>query len=116
MIAQETRPAQGPAHVRAELVYDFEVLDLGNDVRILAQVVDSDPGEVKIGAPVMLVALIVGLGISLFQALTQIQEMTLAFVPKILIIFVSVLVLLPFMLASLDSFMEQIVDKIVSLG
>ena len=53
---------------------------------------------------------------SLFQALTQIQEMTLAFVPKIIVIFVSVLVLLPFMLASLNGFMEQIVDKIVALG
>ena len=70
----------------------------------------------KIGAPVMFVALVVGLGVSLFQALTQIQEMTLAFVPKILVIFVSVLLLLPFMLASLNGFMEQIVDKIVSLG
>lgn len=69
----------------------------------------------KVGAPVMLVALIVGLGVSLFQALTQIQEMTLAFVPKIVVIFVAVLVLLPFMMATLDGFMEQIVDKIVAL-
>lgn len=64
----------------------------------------------------MIVALIIGLGVSLFQALTQIQEMTLAFVPKIIVIFVSVLVLIPFMLASLSAFMEQIVDKIVALG
>ena len=64
----------------------------------------------------MLIGLSVGLVISLFQALTQIQEMTLAFVPKIIVIFVSVLALIPFMLASLSTFMEQIVDKIVALG
>ncbi|MBK18605.1 MAG: flagellar biosynthetic protein FliQ [Rhodospirillaceae bacterium] len=70
----------------------------------------------KIGAPVMLIALIVGLGISLFQALTQIQEMTLAFVPKILVIFVSLLVFLPFMLTSLTTFTKGLFDRIVSLG
>ena len=43
----------------------------------------------KLGAPVMLIGLSVGLTISLVQALTQIQEMTLAFIPKILVIFLS---------------------------
>ena len=41
---------------------------------------------IKLASPLMLVALVVGLVVSLFQALTQIQEMTLAFVPKILVI------------------------------
>jgi len=70
----------------------------------------------QVAGPVMLVALAVGLVISLFQALTQIQEMTLAFVPKILVIFVSVLLLLPFMLSTLYAFMERIADRIVTLG
>ena len=70
----------------------------------------------KVGAPVMLVALLVGLAVSLFQALTQIQEMTLAFVPKIIVIFVTVVMLMPFMLATLQGFMDQIVDKIVAIG
>lgn len=70
----------------------------------------------KIGAPVMLIALIVGLGISLFQALTQIQEMTLAFVPKILVIFVSLLLFLPFMLTSLTTFTKGLFDRIIALG
>jgi len=65
--------------------------------------------------PVMGVALVVGLVISLFQALTQIQEMTLAFVPKILVIFVSLIFLLPFMLATLSGFVETVlVDHIVA--
>ncbi len=70
----------------------------------------------KIGVPVMMIALIVGLAVSLLQALTQIQEMTLAFVPKIIVIFVSVLAFLPFMLATLTTFTHQMADKIISLG
>ncbi len=70
----------------------------------------------QIGAPIMLIALAVGLTVSLFQALTQIQEMTLAFVPKILVIFVSVLLLLPSMLASLTAFTERLAERIVTLG
>ena len=70
----------------------------------------------KIGAPVMVIALLVGLAISLLQALTQIQEMTLAFVPKILTIFVSLLVLLPFMMSSLMGFTLTLFDRIIGLG
>ncbi|MBT5373081.1 MAG: flagellar biosynthesis protein FliQ [Rhodospirillaceae bacterium] len=70
----------------------------------------------KIAAPIMLIALIVGLIVSLFQALTQIQEMTLAFVPKILVIFLSVLVFLPYMLATLTLMTEQLYSRIVTLS
>ena len=70
----------------------------------------------KVGAPIMLIALIVGLIVALFQALTQIQEMTLAFVPKILVIFISLIFFIPFMLASLTTFTERLVDRIVALG
>ena len=49
-------------------------------------------------APIMLVGLVVGLIISLFQALTSIQEMTLTFVPKILLVFMSLVIFLPFMM------------------
>ena len=47
----------------------------------------------KVGAPIMLISLAVGLLISLFQALTQIQEATLTFVPKVVIVFISLLLL-----------------------
>ena len=66
--------------------------------------------------PVMAIALGVGLTISLFQALTQLQEMTLVFVPKIVVVFASVVVLLPFMLATLSGFMEKLADRIIGLG
>ena len=70
----------------------------------------------KIGVPVMLIALIVGLAGSLLQALTQIQEMTLAFVPKIIVIFASLLLFLPFMMSTLTGFTHHVMDKVVSLG
>ena len=67
----------------------------------------------KIGAPVMLIALVVGLAVSLFQALTQIQEMTLSFIPKMIAIFLSLLLLMPFMLSQLTTFTNDIAQRIV---
>ena len=71
---------------------------------------------IKVSAPVMLVALFVGLIIALFQALTQIQEMTLTFVPKIIAIFISLFLFLPFMGQTLGDFMALIAERIISLG
>ena len=69
-----------------------------------------------VAAPLLIVSLITGVLVSLFQALTQIQEATLSFVPKILVMFVSLLLLLPFMIASLSTFTERLADRIASLG
>ena len=52
---------------------------------------------IKVVSPVLLVALFIGLIIGIFQALTQIQEMTLAFVPKIIGVFVTLILLFPFL-------------------
>lgn len=65
-------------------------------------------------APVMLIGLAVGLVIALFQALTQIQEMTLVFVPKIIAIFIALLIFLPMMGAVMATFMDGVADRIVS--
>ena len=70
----------------------------------------------KISLPIMLVALVVGLLISLFQALTQIQEMTLSFVPKIIAIFISVIIFLPYIFETLSTFVDQLKDKIIGLS
>ncbi len=67
-----------------------------------------------VSAPVMLVGLVVGLAISLVQALTQIQEMTISFVPKILAIFIALLVALPFMAEKLHGQMLRIASHIVT--
>lgn len=66
--------------------------------------------------PIMAVALGIGLIIALFQALTQLQEMTLVFVPKIIIVFVALIVMVPFMLATLMDFMEKLADRMIGLG
>ena len=87
-----------------------------NTLQVIEIARDAIMVLLKIGAPVMLVALLTGLVISLVQALTQIQEMTLAFVPKILVIFLSILVLLPFMMTTLTSFSLTLFDRIVALN
>lgn len=68
---------------------------------------------VLVASPLMLVGLFVGVAISLLQALTQIQEMTLVFVPKILAIFLSMLVALPFMSDALQGHMTRLAARIV---
>ena len=64
--------------------------------------------------PVMLTALVVGLAIGLLQALTQIQEMTLVFVPKIIAIFIVLLISLPFAGAAMNGFMTDIASRIAA--
>jgi len=66
-------------------------------------------------APVMAIGLGVGLIIALFQALTQIQEMTLVFVPKILTVFLSLLLFMPFMINQMMGLMDRMAQRIVSL-
>lgn len=69
-----------------------------------------------VSMPMMLVGLGVGVVIALFQALTQIQEMTLVFVPKIVAIFVTMLLILPFMGATMAGYMNRVVDMIIVGG
>ena len=77
-----------PGGSKGEQMSGPEVLDVARDAIVTLLLVS---------APLMLVGLIVGVAISLFQALTQIQETTLVFVPKILAIFLTLLIALPFM-------------------
>ena len=82
-----------------------EVLDVARDAIVTL---------VLVASPLMLVGLVVGVVISLFQALTQIQEMTLVFVPKILAIFVAMLIALPFMADVLQGHMARIAARIAA--
>ena len=68
-----------------------------------------------VSGPVMAVGLVVGLLVSLFQALTQLQEASLVFVPKILAIFVALLIFGPFMLTTLVTFTHTMADRIVAV-
>ena len=84
-----------------------EVLDVARDAILTLVIVSS---------PLMLIGLIVGVIISLFQALTQIQEMTLAFVPKIVVIFAVFLLALPFMVSTLVGFTHELAGRIAGVG
>jgi flagellar biosynthesis protein FliQ len=68
----------------------------------------------EIITPAMLTALVVGLAIGLLQALTQIQEMTLVFVPKIVAIFVVLLISLPFCGAAMGGLWTDIAQRIAA--
>lgn len=87
-----------------------------NGAEVLDIARDSIWTLIIISAPMMLAGLFVGVVIALFQALTQIQEMTLVFVPKILAIFATMLLTLPFMGDTMSSFMARIADKIINGG
>jgi len=69
-----------------------------------------------VSSPIMLVGLAVGLTVAVFQALTQIQEITLTFVPKIIVVFLSMLLLLPFMLQQMEGLMQIVADRIVAIN
>ncbi|CAK0755292.1 Flagellar biosynthetic protein FliQ [Azospirillaceae bacterium] len=69
-----------------------------------------------VAGPIMFMTLVVGLVLSLFQALTQIQEQTLTFIPKMLLVFGSSIFLMPYMLGQMTTFTHMIADKIIALG
>lgn len=83
-----------------------EVLDVGRDAIWLT---------LQLCAPVLIVGLVVGVAIGLFQALTQIQEATLVYAPKIVAIFISLLLALPLMGALMSGFMRQIAARIAAM-
>jgi flagellar biosynthetic protein FliQ len=86
---------------------EIEVLDIARDgMRVM----------LLVASPMLLVGLVVGLTISIFQTLTHIQEMTLTFIPKILSVFGAMVIFLPWMLRELIEFTQRIMDKIVALG
>ena len=71
---------------------------------------------VKVAAPPLLAGLAIGLAVSLFQALTQIQEATLTFVPKVLTVLLVLLIFLPFMLHTLFDFTHLVIDRAIAGG
>jgi flagellar biosynthetic protein FliQ len=75
-----------------------EVIDLGRQALVLMLV---------LGAPVLLIGLAVGLVVGLLQAVTQVQEQTLSFVPKILATLVAIVLLGPWMMQRLIEFSRQ---------
>jgi flagellar biosynthetic protein FliQ len=83
-----------------------EVLDIGRDAIWLT---------LQLSAPILIVGLVVGVAIGLLQALTQVQEATLVFAPKIVAIFISLLLFLPLMGSLMSHFMRQIAARIAGM-
>ncbi len=65
-----------------------------------------------VAAPMLLVGLVIGLVVSIFQAVTQIQEMTLVFVPKILAVLIAMLIVLPWMMNILVTYTQNLFSNI----
>ncbi len=83
-----------------------EVLDVGRQAIWLV---------IQLSMPALLVGLVVGVAIGLLQAVTQIQEQTLVYAPKILAVFTTLLIALPLMGALMSGFMRQIAARIAGM-
>lgn len=72
---------------------------------------------VLVAGPILLIEMVLGTVISVFQAVTQINEQTLAIVPKVLLVFGLSILLMPYMLNELVSFFQiEVADRIVGIG
>lgn len=84
-----------------------DILEVGTDAILTL---------LMVGSPIMGVALAVGLMISLIQALTQMQEQTLSFVPKVTAMVVTFMLFLPFMMSTITDFAERMFERAATLG
>jgi flagellar biosynthetic protein FliQ len=85
---------------------DTDILDIAIDTMFVA---------LKLSAPILVTALVLGFAISLFQAMTQIQEFTLAFVPKVVGVGVALIISGNWMLHTLIDFTQDLFDRIPAL-
>ena len=83
---------------------EAQILEIGNEAILVL---------LKVALPILLIALVVGLLIAFFQALTQIQEVTLTFVPKIVAIFLAIILLLPYIGGQLGQFSGTLYQLII---
>ena len=96
-----------PAKGRGNQMQDGDVATLLRDCMVVV---------LKVGGPPLLAALAIGLIMSLLQAVTQINEQTLAFVPKVLVIGVTLVVLGSFMMSTLAAFTLTVFDRMIAVG
>jgi flagellar biosynthetic protein FliQ len=69
----------------------------------------------KVVGPILVAGLVVGVGVSLLQTITQIQEMTLTFIPKLVVILGLTLLLLPFMLSLMSGFAHSLMNHVIHI-
>ncbi|NNE41190.1 MAG: flagellar biosynthesis protein FliQ [Marinicaulis sp.] len=87
-----------------------------NGAEILEIARDAFWVTLMVAGPAMLAGLAVGLSIALLQALTQVQELTLVFVPRIIIMFITIAICLPFMGGALGRFATELYARIATSG
>lgn len=87
-----------------------------NEGDVAAVLRDALVVMLKLSGPMLATALVVGMVMSLVQAVTQINEQTLAFVPKVAAISVALVLAGPFMLATLTDFMRSLFDRMIAAG
>ncbi|MCW2973879.1 MAG: flagellar biosynthetic protein FliQ [Thermoleophilia bacterium] len=85
---------------------DGDVMGIANDAIWIT---------LRIAGPILIVGLVVGLVVSVFQAVTQIQEQTLVFIPKIIAIVAVLIIAGPWMMNSMLSYTEQLFEQIPTL-
>jgi flagellar biosynthetic protein FliQ len=83
--------------------------------QVVSLVVDAMSVSLKVALPVLLVSLVVGLAVSIFQAVTQIQEQTLTFIPKVVAMAVVVVIAGPWMLGQIVTYTQNLYESIPSL-
>lgn len=82
------------------------ILDIGLDAMVLAA---------KLSAPMLITALVVGFAVSLLQSITQVQEVTLSFVPKAIAVAAALLIAGHWMIAETVTFTQELFERIPSL-
>jgi flagellar biosynthetic protein FliQ len=87
-----------------------------NEAVVLALARQSLLVALEVGAPILGVSLVVGIVVSLIQAVTQVNEMTLTFVPKLIGVFVAMLIFGPWMMSTLLDFSAGIFANMASYG
>jgi flagellar biosynthetic protein FliQ len=87
-----------------------------NEAIVLTIVRDAILTMLLMATPILVAGMIVGVLISIVQTLTSVQEMTLVFVPKIITVFIAMLLAVPFMLSTISSFTQRMFDYIISVG
>ncbi len=87
-----------------------------NDLDLTAMIRECMIVTMKLGGPPLIVGLVVGLVVSFIQAVTQINEATLAFVPKVIAIGIAMLMLGPFMAATMMTFSQHVFDRMIIVG
>jgi flagellar biosynthesis protein FliQ len=87
-----------------------------NDADIAMLVREGMLVVLKIGGPLLIVGLVTGLIVALVQAITQINEATLSFIPKLLVIGITLVLLGPFMFATLTSYTLMLFDQMIAVG